>query len=358
MKKTSAAAAIFLLWTAHYAGARSVSPIRQTGQADDGKVLLRLHLVPGQSFHTVYTTDASMAFSALGRLFQMENHAVISMENEVLGVSKDGSATVSSTITSINIASSQDGQRIAYSSLTPRADASPIGQYVGAFIGVPITITYGADGTAKKIVGLDALRSRIAKSLRAFPAVSLPGATVAMKQTYADHPSQALIANAIGLPRRAVRIGDSWSLKSSARPAGFQGSDRIVFTLQDRLQGVDLVSIGLGGAARRAVLATKSQGNSVSISFTCSGQREIDEATGWTTRGDIALSGTGKITVPDPSGEYDAISAPIAMTIKEHIVTTDLPGLDEQVEITPDDSSSAPRHQEPSPPDDGEVVVN
>ena len=351
MNKASALAATLLLFCASHAGARGAASAHPVKQASDDEVLMRLHLTPGQEFHTVYTSDDEATTIVLGRNVQVVDTSLVSMDHKVLQVSAGGLATLQSTITAMTINNSVDGVPTGYSSVSPNSNASALGTLISTLVGVPLTVTYAANGTVRKASGFNALWSRIPTRTNGAENATLTRAKSLLKGKYVDSKPQNLGEESILLPPHALRVGDSWITTLPASGAGMEASIKAIYTFQGREQGVDLVSLKVANTKHKATILVPTGTITSTLSFSGEGKREIDQSTGWTARGDTSISCSGTMTIPFINGDGMTFPVPMTMTMREHIVTTNLPGLDEVVSI----SAGEPMRVVDS---NGEVVAN
>lgn len=237
------------------------------------KIDLKLNLAKGAAYKLFYDMDMDMAVKAQGQAMDMKMQMGFGMAMNVDDVSDKGIHTITTKYDRVKMSMNGMGQNMSYDSQT---DKAPPAQFkpLKDLLAIAMTLEMNPKGKVLKISGLEG--------------------SAALGEQKAQF--EQMMEQAFGMyPEEPIDIRDSWTQQMNvATQPNMPMSVNITYTLYDRQNGKAIVRID----------GDIKTGGQVTMEGTMKGEFVVDEATGWTEKGNMTMDISGDM--PGGSMTMDA----------------------------------------------------
>jgi len=254
-------------------------------------VELKLNFRPGDKY--LYSTEVKQKINMMG--MSMDQNMTMEMIYSASG-EEGGNKKLDITYDRIMLSMMSIGGKIDYDSRNPSGGDSSLA-FVNSLVGKSFSISVAPNGDIVKVDGLSDL-------IGSFAAAD-PQTRAAMESQFSDTAVRLMMQNSFDMyPGKAVKVGESWSKKSSMSFSGISVNVENTYTLKSVADGkatVGLVSV----MDLPKMNMTDQAGMTMEMKGKQEGSMEIELATGRIISGKTTQSINGKLGAGDKEMPMD-----------------------------------------------------
>jgi len=188
-----------------------------------GKVLLRVHLQPGQTFDQGFAMEMKILHITSREHTDITQVTHLKVHNQVLGVDNDGTMKVKVTFQVVEMKNSEitNGKvrsNLEYDSAKPPKEISPDLRSTSVLVGQSVIITVLPKGKIVKVEGADAIAQRMAAGIKS------PDQRVFLTGIF-KRAVESMSGQTVGMMNFAPELvapGDSWTMSDTSPTATSQ----------------------------------------------------------------------------------------------------------------------------------------
>jgi hypothetical protein len=256
-------------------------------------VLLRLALEEGDSFATYVIIEQEIRQEVSGESMDLIQTVGTGYTFLVDSVDEGGDYHVSVTYRSIRYQGSGLLGDVNYDSENPQEDMDLISLAYDAMLGKSLRMTMTEDGKVSSVRGADELIQGIVENTGLGDGVFGVSVEDLLQDRFGEEALREMMRNwMVPYPDYPVRRGDTW-VRRIEMTAGFPTTAEQRWTLEGRKDGI--ATVGLRAEIEADTSMVTPAGLMFSVRGRIEGTLEVDEETGWSTRGTTHLEMSGEV---------------------------------------------------------------
>ncbi len=304
-------------------------------EAPDGKVRLRLALTKGDSYRIKFTAEQEITQTPQGKTVEVKQTLGIEYDFQIEDTQADGTMAAKVSYRAVQMKMDGPMGKVDYDSASPPGEIPAMAKGFSALVGQSFTIEITPAGKVTKVDGVDELLDGMVAKLD-LPAATRPLVEKQLKNQFGDEAIRGALEQLMAIyPAQPVAPGDSWTRKAHVR-TGFPIEMETSYTLKERKDGVAILQVDsklksiptddpdtdakpesdFDAEPRAKPMKIGPLTIRYELSGTQQGQTELDEATGWTLRGNLTQKFSGTMTMEGAPGTTEPVSWPIEVTSK------------------------------------------
>jgi len=289
------------------------------GNGAAGKVRLRLRLQKGRTYGLKFTANQDITQTIQGKQQALAQTIGMGILFDVLDVAPDGAMSAKISYDWVLIRQKGAMGTIEYDSARPPKVVHPMAKGFAALLGQSLWMKMAPDGRVADVKGVDALITRMMSKLGLPEGPQKAMLEKQLRKQFGNEAVKGMVGDMTStFPDRAVAIGESWS-ETKGKLGMFPVMAKNTWTLKSRKGGV--ASVAVRSEIKPHPTAPTIEMGPLKMTYKLSGSQkgemQVDEATGWTIRGNITQNISGQLKVQAPGQTPGGMTIP--MTIRSVI---------------------------------------